>query len=1114
VLRVALLGPVTVESDGQPVDLRRTLELALLARLALSPGIMVPNDRLFEDLWAERQPANPLGNLQSLVYRLRRALGPEGKALMREGNGYRLVIPADRVDATRFRDLVARARAGPGDEGPVARRALLTAALDLWRGTPLANIEAVPFVDAQRVRLEAAYLMALEERVDADLDCGAHREVVSELEGLVVDHPFRERFWAQLVTALYRSGSQTAALRACTKLRELLREQLGVDPSPMVRSLEEAVLRQDPVLSWPGPGREPLRGEDGPISAEASVAHDETVAPADQAHADQARADHDSRLPRAEIKATANLPLALSRFIGRAEELAIVQKLVADNRLVTLTGPGGVGKTRLAVEVAYRARGQYPDGVWLVDLAPLRDPDLVPQTIAAALGVPSSPDRSAIDSLFEFVGGRHLMLVLDNCEHVVGQVAEVAVDLLGRAPQLVAVATSREPLHLDGEVVWRVPVLSLPPGEGGAGLEGAFSCDAVRLFVDRALSARPQLTIGEADTPALVGIVQRLDGLPLAIELAATRLGALGLPDLVSRLSQRLELLNKGFRGAPDRHQTLVATLDWSYQLLEVKAQLAFRYLSSFGTSFTLEAATAVLGDDMAPGPTFDVLCDLVDKSLVVLVDTGGESRYRFLETVREYATGLLESWSEGHEARRRLLLWSVALAEESAGALLGPRASVWLERLELELDNLRAALRWAENGGSVELGLRLCTGLVWFWTGRGHAAEGQAWLQRLLGAPEVVAGPVRALALATSAELASEQGSNAQAVELSDRAVAVGREAGDLVSLGWALLSSGNALFRAGRFSEARTHLDETLAVAEKTGMRPLLEMTQFVLFQLEYETDNTAAVMKRTDWSITSSRTSGNLRLLTNALLYRGEIKEQAGDYTASMGLFQEALSCAREFGDVSFVAGCLQTVGFCLFQQGEFEQARAYFEDSLASGDASQPEARFAHSLMALSELNFELGDYGSARTLLDDALVLMAPDDDSGSRRYGMLLAANLAGAQGDPLAALGFRRQALYATLSRRGVIQCLEALACSLDDYGEDHQGVVLLASAGKSRRDIGWVIPLYRRQRHAQLLEELEDDLGETAFDHAWAEGEAVPIEEAKTRALDVAAALLETNS
>ncbi len=269
-LEVGLLGPVTAQADGQPIKLQQRLELALLARLALSPGHMVSTERLLEDLWAERQAVDALGNLQALVYRLRRALGPEGQALRRDGKGYKLAVLGDDVDASRFHNLAAKARASSAGDSPGARRSLLAAALGLWRGTALAGLETVPFVDAQRVRLEAAYLTALEDRLDADLDCGAHRQVVGELEGLVADHPFRERFWAQLVTALYRSGSQADALRACAKLRQLLVEQLGVEPSPMVRSLEQAVLRQDQALAWHEPGARGLARQPAPVRAQRS----------------------------------------------------------------------------------------------------------------------------------------------------------------------------------------------------------------------------------------------------------------------------------------------------------------------------------------------------------------------------------------------------------------------------------------------------------------------------------------------------------------------------------------------------------------------------------------------------------------------------------------------------------------------------------------------------------------------------------------------------------------------------------------------------------------------------------------------------------------------------
>ena len=596
---------------------------------------------------------------------------------------------------------------------------------------------------------------------------------------------------------------------------------------------------------------------------------------------------------------------------------------------------------------------QFPDGTWLVDLAPLRDGELLARTVATALGTTLSPGRSDVDCLSHFVAARHLILLMDNCEHLLGPVVQLVKALLGNSPQLVTLVTSREPLRTEGEVAWRVPPLSLP-AEGAVGdLQDALSSDAVRLFVDRALSARPELRITEHDAQALTEVVRRLDGLPLAIELAAGRLGALGLADLVSRLDQRLGLLNKGFRGAPARHQALAATIEWSYQLLDQQAQLAFRSLSVFAASFSLDGATAVLGAEMAPGATFEVLSDLVDKSLLVLVDTAGESRYRLLETVREYAAGLLESCGEGDEARNRLLGWAAALAEQGVEGTGGTRASAWMDRVDLELGNVREALRWALGGGSTELGLWASTSLIWFWTGRGHVAEGRSWLERLLASPDVGNGPLRAAALAAAGFLTTEQRCGSEALPLGEQAVAIARGAQDLGALTWALLSFGNALSAVGRFEDARTHLEEALALAQQTGQRPAAELAEHVLVGCYYETDNRTEAMRRAEHCVISARASGNLRVLSGALASQGWMKEDIGDYASAMDLFQEALDCTRQAGDVSFIAGVLRTIGHCLFIQGEFEPARTYFEDSLALGDPGQreSEAWFASTLMGL-------------------------------------------------------------------------------------------------------------------------------------------------------------------
>ncbi len=452
---------------------------------------------------------------------------------------------------------------------------------------------------------------------------------------------------------------------------------------------------------------------------------------------------------------------------------------------------------------------------------------------------------------------------------------------------------------------------------------------------------------------------------------------------------------------------------------------------------------------------------------------------------------------------------WAAALAEQGAQGSGSTTASAWLDRIDSELGNVREALGWALSDGSVELGLWASSSLIWYWTGRGHVAEGKSWLDRLLACPDVGRGPLRAVALAAKGGLASEQHSNPEAVALGEQAVAIAREADDLIALAWALLSLGNSLFLAGRFEDARTSLEEALALAEQTGQRPIAEMAEYVLLAIDYETDNHAEAMRRAERCITSSRASGNLRVLSGALGYQGEMKEDAGDYATAMGLFQEALESTRQAGDISFLAGALRTVGYCLFIQGEFEQARAHYEESLALGDPRQQVSQpwSAHGLIQLCDLHFELGDYTTARALLDRALLKTAAHDDVRSQRYMMLLAGKLARAEGDRRAALDFHRKALRSTLATREVLWCIDSFATSLSDVGEARQTVVLLASDDKARRDFGWAVYPYQRQRRAQLLERLKDALGQAAFDSVWAEGQALPIEDAKNRALEVAA-------
>jgi DNA-binding SARP family transcriptional activator len=549
-----ILGPLEVHDDSAPVRVPGAKERALLADLLVNAGRVVPADRLVEDLWGEHPPGNPANTLQGRVSALRRALGSAGSGMVvTRPPGYALNVDPGQVDATRFERLVAEATATAAGDGPRAAR-LLEEALGLWRGPALAEFADQPWAQAEAARLEELRLAATEALVDLRLAAGGHAGLVGELEGLVAAHPTRERLRGQLMVALYRSGRQADALGAYTEAREVLAEELGIDPSPELQRLYQAILVQDPALEATtldrGPGRH-------------------------------------------------NLPERLTSLVGRDEELRELAKLVEQHRLVTVLGPGGAGKTSVAVELARQLAPGVPDGVWLVELAGLADPALLAEVVVAALGLveeaggaapPPAPERLAT-----FVADKALLLVLDNCEHLVGACAELAQRLLAAGPEVKVLATSRAVLGVPGEVVWPVPPLAVPeapdpeviPAPGGATGPGPAAAadapealaryDAVRLFWERAAAADPGFALDAASAPAVAELCRRLDGLPLAIELAAARVRFLPPAEIVARLGDRFGLLAGGSRTVAARQRTLRATVDWSWELLEQREQVLFR---------------------------------------------------------------------------------------------------------------------------------------------------------------------------------------------------------------------------------------------------------------------------------------------------------------------------------------------------------------------------------------------------------------------------------------------------------------------------------------------------------------------------------------------------------
>ncbi len=643
-MELRILGPLEVlGDDGQPLDVGGARPRAILVDLALGPGRTIPTDQLLEDVWSGMQPAR--NNLQVHIARLRRVLGDD--RIVTRNRGYALDIPPDAIDAHRF-DQLAHAGHDALQHGDPAEAAdVLRGALALWRGAPLAEFAEDEFARPVITRLEEARLATLEDRVEADLLLGRDAELIGELEAAVQAHPLRERLWAQLMTALYRAGRQSDALRAYQRARAVLAEELGIDPGPELRELELAVLEQNPTLDAPRPAAAPAR------------------APA------------------------TNLPVPANALIGRSTEIGTTRALLERHRVVTIVGPGGVGKTRLAAEIGHRRLDAHRDGVWLADLASVGDAADVAATISTALGVEveHGPGAAAttLDRLREYLWGRELLLVLDNCEHVVAEVARIVADLIAHSEELQVLATSRESLAIAGEALWPLTPLALD--------------DAIELFVARARAVDPGFDRDEHFTDVQT-ICAQLDGLPLAIELAAARMRALAPSDLLTRLDDRFRLLTGGSRTAPPRQQTLRAVIDWSYALLFQQERLVFERASVFAGGFSLTAAEAVCsGPGVERDEVADLLARLVDKSLVVTYTDSTGPGLRLLQTLAQYGRERLTANGEMDATRLRHARYFAA-ALDIPDAEHGSATRKWFARFSESIDDVRVRDGMVARGG------------------------------------------------------------------------------------------------------------------------------------------------------------------------------------------------------------------------------------------------------------------------------------------------------------------------------------------------------------------------------------------------------------------------------
>jgi predicted ATPase/DNA-binding SARP family transcriptional activator len=891
-MQVLMLGPLEVRRGDLVVNIVGTRLRCLLVRLALDAGQAVSTASLIDAVWDEEPPNGAANALQTLVSRLRRGLG-DGQLIQQTPAGYRLDVDPDSVDMHRF-----ERAAGDGAAAVRAKdfqRAVpgLNVALGLWRGPVLAELAGRPFLDLAVTRLSDLRLGARLDLIDAELALGRAAHIISDVDSLAAEHPGHERVARQLMTALYAAGRHGDALATYDRLRARLADEFGVDPSPETRDLHVAVLRGELVEPTP-----PATG------------------------------------------GSSNLRAQVSSFIGRDRELDRIADMVMSNRLITLIGPGGAGKTRLAAEAARRWVDKVPDGVWFVELAPVNDATNLAQAVLDSLGLRESTvlerpgrmsSRTAEERLLDALADRRSLLILDNCEHLISAVATLVDLLLARNADLHIVTTSREPLGIVGEALSVVPPLGQP--ERDADASTALTFPAVQLFAERAASVSPDFQVDDDTVASVVEICRRLDGLPLAIELAAARLRSLPVDQIAARLDDRFRLLTGGSRTAMPRHRTLRAVVEWSWDLLTDPERRLAERLAVFPAGATPVSAEAICADAQLPAAdVFDLLATLVDKSLLQLVDSA-EPRYRMLETIREYGVERLAERGELEWIRRNHARYFAGLAHEAEPHLRTREQLTWLNRLTAERDNLLASLRYLGDSGDADSAVRLAGELTWSWMLRGNHAEAASWLQFALQAP---------------GEVDPDDLLMAQAAYIMN-------------SVAWFGDNANDRLPSLKEISERILELD--------SAKHPMIAILKPMLMMFSDQDERVAPLLEE-------AISGADPWVHATAVMLRALLAENVGDIDGMRADAADALVAFRTIGDRWGLATTLSVLGGMLTLDGNLEEAVNAFTEA---GELLREIGATDDLVMLnvrLAELHMRRGHIALARTEIDNARELSA------------------------------------------------------------------------------------------------------------------------------------------
>jgi predicted ATPase/DNA-binding SARP family transcriptional activator len=1018
-VQIGILGPFEVRADdGALADVPGARLRALSIALALEPGRVVSKATLIDWIWGEQPPADTANALQRLVSRLRKAL-PEGLIEGQPG-GYRLTVEPEAVDAVRFERLVAQARDAEGSR----RVRLLREALALWRGAAMADVglEDSEALDAAVARLERLRLTALEDRFDAEVGLGHGAELVAELTELVAAHPVRERLVAALMRALAAAGRDTEALLAYERTREALADLLGVDPSPELSALHVAL----------------LRGE----------------------------------LGRREVDRKTNVRAELTSFVGREADLAAVRKLIGEHRLTTLIGPGGSGKTRLATEAARTLLGDLPDGVWLVELAAIGAGGDVAQATQAGLGLRdallgATPSADPTGGLIAAIREREVLLILDNCEHVIESAAEFADRVLGECRRLRILATSREPLGITGEALWQVEPLALPDDSRDDSPGEIESSPAVRLLRDRAGAVRKDLG-GDARTlSTMVRICRALDGMPLAIELAAARLRTMTIEQLASRLDDRFRLLTSGSRTALPRHRTLRAVVDWSWELLTEAERMVLRRLSVFSGGASLEAAERVCAAPVVEqGEVLDLLTSLAEKSLLV---AGGDGalRYRMLGTIKEYAADRLAEAGEPDLARQAHLGYFTELAESAEPHLRRAEQLEWLARLEADHDNIGAAMRGAIAAGPAQAAMRLAAAAGWYWWLGGRRSEGFELIVAATKVPGEVTDEVRAMVYALVVMfVTSGRGDGHEAAEWIHQAYRFSQHAQQRNPL----LGLVTPLERMLEAPDASLPAFESLLDSEDPWVRALARMhlgkMRIMLGQGGRDAE------RNLELAVAEFRALGERYGISLALSELAEQIAKRGEFAGACEHFEQAVAVVTEVGATEDVIRLRTRQALMYWLNGDRDASAAAIAEAQRSADGvTWPYAQVELAL-AKAELARWGGNAQEARHQLGVATAFLGDDAEQASIRAEL---HDLLGYLADDLDQVRTHRAAAWQAASESGLVPLIAQVIVGVADLavrlGQYEQAARLLAASvgvrgqpDRSRPDIAGIEQAARR--------------------------------------------------